>query len=151
MAELNVLWPRGTCWLVGFLHDLWVSRCFSVVWALVFKLPSPFISPFTFPNFLIHCSKSLLLCLFLQLFQLCFGDFPFPIYAALFSRYVSLFPFLFLFLGNLLYFSDFSPFPPPFFLVAVIVFVLWFLGFSCLPHSFSVFSGCPWLVVLRLG
>ena len=61
-------WWRHTCrghvarvdrW--GYLYDPWVSRYFSVFWALVFKLTFPFVSPFTFSNFFNHWSESLLL------------------------------------------------------------------------------------------
>ena len=45
----------------SYLYDPWVSRCFSVFWALFFKLTVPFISPFTFSNFFNYCSESLLL------------------------------------------------------------------------------------------
>ena len=43
------------------LYDPWVSCCFLVFWALIFKLTFPFISPFTFSNFFNHCYESLLL------------------------------------------------------------------------------------------
>ena len=111
-AVLNVQWRRRTrCGHVAradwwsCLHAPWVSRCFSVFWALVFKLSFPFVSPFTFSNFFNHCSKFLLFHLFLQLFRPCSGNilWIFLRLSCTFSRYVSLFLFLyFLFLHNLL-------------------------------------------------
>ena len=142
------------------MHDPWVSHCFSFVWALVFKLPSPFISPFTFPNLLIHCSESLLLRLFLQLFQLCSGDFPLPICAALFR---GMFLFSLSFFFSLVICCKFIIYPSfPFFFFfchcdcfcflafGVLVFTSLFLHFFwvSMVSSFEFRIACPSISVL---
>ena len=71
---------------------------FQLFGLLVFKLPFPFISPFTFPIFLIHCFESLLPRLFLLPF--CFSDSDL---CCTFSRYVSPSPSLLLPFPFLLY------------------------------------------------
>ena len=131
VAMRRVLIGGFFAWPLGF-------PLFSVVWALVFKLPSPFISPFTYPNFLIHCFESLPLRLLLRLLRLCSSDFSLPIYAAFFQG-MFLLSFPFFFLRNLLWVSDFSPFFP--FLFTMIVLVLWFLGFSVYFILFALFLG----------
>ena len=72
--------------LIGgcFLHDPWVSRCFSVVWVLVFKLPSPFIFPI---------SLFIALCSFLSVYSCDHSDsapgiFFFQFVLHFFQRYV---------------------------------------------------------------
>ena len=129
------------------MHDLWISRYFSIVWALFFKLPSPFISPFTFPNFLIHYFESLPLRLLLRLFRLCSSDFPLPICAVLFRGMfllsLSFFFFLVTYCEFLIppLFSLFLYLFIIFFLFTVIVFVLWFLGFSVYFSLSTLFLG----------
>ena len=49
--------------------------------------------------------------------------------------------------SSFLFFSFFFFF---FFFLGIVV-VLHFFGFNCLFYASYAFSGCPWLVVLRLG
>ena len=140
-------WPRGMYWSVGFfLHDPWVSRCFLIVWALVFKLPFPFVSSLFSISLLIAPSLFFSACscdysnfvrailpIALHLFEVCFS-FSFPSISFFFFFVICckflIFPFSFL-RCDCLCFLAFG--------------ILVFISF------FYVFPMCPWLVVLRLG